>query len=135
MSSYNEVRRALGAAMLSFQPDLNVYYYVPRTLIPPCAIIKPQPQQTINYLQAQSSLSARWLFHIMMVIGLVEEEAAQDLAGDLIAPGSPLLRALNRRLDTGYAQVTDAAISEAMFGEPPRQGLYTFARLSVLVNA
>lgn len=130
MTNYNTVRDALGAAIRSFQPDMNVYYYVPRTLIPPAAIVKPQPHRTISYLQAQSSGLAQWHFNVLLVIGQVDEEAAQEMAGDLISPGSPLIQALNdAKLPNGYAQVVDGAVAEMMFDA----GLHTYSELSVVV--
>lgn len=131
MSNYNDVRSALGAAVQSYQPNLNVYYYVPRTIVPPAAIIQPVPHRTINYVQAYGSELAKWRFTVMIVIGLVDEESAQEQAGDLISPGSALIRALNTRLASGYAQVTEGGLAEMMFDT----GLYTYAELSVVVTA
>ena len=134
MSNYNDVRTALGAAIQQFQPGLNVYYYVPQSLVPPAAIVKPQSQnvRTIEYLQTQSSGLAKWHFQVLLVIGQLDEQAAQEQAGELISPGSPLLRALNNvRLSTGFSQVTEGGISSMMFD----QGLYTYAQLTVVVTA
>lgn len=130
MSNYNDIRTALGAAVQAYQPDLNVYYYVPRSLIPPSAIVTPKPHQTIEYLQAQSSSLAEWHFNILIVIGQVDEQAAQDQAGDIISPGSTLIQALqNAQLPNGYVQVVDGSISEMQFGG----GVYTYAQLSLNV--
>src|SRR5207245_1606966 len=101
------------------------------TLTPPSAIIQPQPHRTIDYLQTQQSGLAKWRFNIMIVVGQVSEEAAQEQAGDLISPGAPLLLALNTRLCTGFVQVVEGGISQMMFD----QGLYTYAELSVVVTA
>lgn len=135
VSNYNDVREALGAQLKSFQSGLTIYHHVPRSVVPPVAIIQANPTRTIDYLQAQSSRSAEWYFSVMIVVGLVNERAAQKQVGDLISPGSDLLKALNTRLANGYCQVTNGSIQEAMFGEPSRQGLYTYARLSVIVLA
>jgi hypothetical protein len=130
VSNYNDVRTALGTAVQAFEPGVNVYYYVPRTLVPPAAIIQPLPHRTISYLQAQSSFLAQWHFNIMIVIGQVDEQAAQQQAGDLISPGSPLIRALqDTPLPNGYVEVVEGGISEMMFD----QGLYTYAQLTVNV--
>lgn len=134
MSNYNEVREFLGSQLKSFQPGLNVYYYTPRSLVPPSAIVQANPTRTIDYEQAYSSVSAEWFFSVMLVVGLVNEEAAQRRVGDLISPGSDLLTALNVTAKNGYCRVKTASIQEAMFGEPPRQGLYTYARLTVVVR-
>lgn len=130
MSVYNDVREALGSAIQAFQPDVIVYYYVPRSITPPAAIIQPNPNQTINYLEAQSSRSALWYFNVMLVLGLVDEEAAQQMMGEMVSPGSALLSALNTRIATGYSKVTAAAVSERTFDN----ALYTYARLSVTVT-
>lgn len=137
MTNYNDIRKNLGAATAEWlgsvgvnQPALNVFNYVPRTLIPPSAIIQPVAHRTIDYLQAAGrSGLAQWHFHVLLVVGLVDEEAAQELTGDIISPGSPLIYALQDCMR--YVQVTDGAVSEMMFG----QSLYTYARLNVLVRA
>lgn len=129
MSAYNDIRTALGNACQSYESELNVFHYVPRTIIPPAAIIRPAPHRTISYLQTQSSFLAEWHFSVLIVIGEVSEEDAQDRAGVLISPGSALIRTLNECLT--YVQVTDGAVSEMSFG----QGLYTYAQLSVVVKA
>ena len=128
MTNYNTVRTALGAAIQAYQQDLNVYYYVPQSLIAPAAIVQPLPQRTIDYLQAQSSGFAKWHFNVLLVVGQVDEQAAQEMVGDLVSPGSDLIKALNdTKLDNGYAQVVQGGVSEMTFSK----GLYTYARLSV----
>lgn len=136
MSNYNDIREALGAAVQSFAPDMNVYYYVPRSLIPPAAIVQPSPSRTIDYLQAQSSYLAEWHFNIILVIGLVDEQAAQEQAGDMISPGSTLIQALNNTQlpGPGYVVVTDSLISE-MAVSNQGAALYTYAQLMVTVYA
>lgn len=131
MSNYNDVRLALGASIQDYQPDLNVYYYSPQTLVPPAAIVQPRAHQTIDYLQAQSSGFANWYFNVLLVVGLVDEEAAQAQVGELVSPRSPLIRALqNTKLTTGYVTVTNGGVSSMMFAK----GLYAYADLSVVVR-
>jgi hypothetical protein len=131
--NYNEVRAALGEAIAVYSPALalNTYSYVPRSITPPAVILQPVPRRTIDYLEANRSRSAKWRFNVIIVVGQVDEEAAQQQAGDMISPGSSLLNALNTRMGTGYAQVTDGGISQMQFD----QGLYTYAELSVVVLA
>lgn len=129
MSNYNEIRVGLGAAMQRYEAGLNIYYHVPRTLVPPAAIIEPNSNRSIDYTQAYSSGLADWHFVVTLVIGLVDEEASQRIAGDLISPGSSLLETLNN--SSRFAKVTQGSVAEATFGK----GLYTCARLSVLVKA
>lgn len=132
MTNYNTVRSAIGAAVQAYSSDLNVYYYVPRTLVPPAVIVQPNPTHTISYLQAQSSILAEWNFHVLLVIGLLDETAAQEQAGELVSPGSPLVAALdNISLPNGFSKVTEGAISEMQFGN----GLHTYVQLSVVVTA
>jgi hypothetical protein len=131
VTNYNCVRKALGDAVEGATQVLNVYSYVPRSLTPPSAIIQPAPRRTIDYLQTQSSGLGKWRFNVLIVVGQVDEESAQEQAGDLISPGSPLLLALNQRLGTGFSQVVEGGISQMMFD----QGLYTYAELSVIVTA
>lgn len=132
MSGYNTVRKALGAAVAAYEPDVNVYYYVPRTLVPPAVIIQPA-HRTVSYLRGQgNSLSAEWRFNVMMIVGQVDEEGAQETAGELISPNSPLVRALfNTQVQNGYVQVTDGTVAEASIGG----GVYTHVQLSVCAFA
>lgn len=133
VTDYNDVRSALIEAVQAYSSELNVYQYVPRTLVPPCAIVKPRGTRTIDYQQMQSrSALAKWYFDVMLVIGLVDEEAAQNLAGELISPGSPLVTCLlGAKFPTGFSQVTEGSVNNMMFG----QALYTYAELKVTVIA
>lgn len=132
MTNYNLIRDSLDEAVQVYRPDMNIYRYVPRTLVPPAAIVKPRAGRTIDYLQMQSSGMARWNFTIMLIVGLVDEEAAQIMVGDMISPGSPLIFALqNATLPNGYVTVTDGAVNEMMVD----QSLYTYAELSVVVTS
>ena len=132
---YNDVRTALGVAVQQYQPGLNVYYYVPKSLVPPAAIIKPQSQnvRTIDYIQGGGgSLLAKWFFNVLIVIGQPYEEASQEQAGALISPGSSLIASLKAvQLGRGYAEVTQGGISEMAFD----QGSFTYAQLTVTVTA
>lgn len=137
MTGFNEIRTTLGSATASWlgavgvdQPAMNVYSYVPRTLIPPSAIIQPVASRTVNYMEAVGhSRLACWYFHVLIVVGLVDEEAAQEMTGDIISPGSPLIYSLQDCMR--YVQVTDGSISEMMFDN----ALYAYARLNVTVKA
>lgn len=134
MANYNDVRAALGQAINVYSPALalNTYSYVPRSVVPPAAIVQPAPHRTIDYTQVEGkSTFALWRFNIMIVVGQVDEEAAQTQAGDLITPGSPLIRAIQDLKFNGYAQVLEGGISQMMFD----QGLYTYAELNVIVKA
>lgn len=136
MTNYNTIRVALGTAIGAYQSELSVYYYVPRTLVPPAAIVQPKPHRTISYMRAQSSGLAEWNFNVLLVVGLVNEQSAQDQVGELVSPGSPLIRALqNAQLPNGFVQVTDGSISEMTFEGHHGQGLYTYAQLSVVVTS
>jgi hypothetical protein len=134
VTDYDSVRLALGTAIQKYEPGLNVYYYVPKSLVPPAAIIKPQSQnvRTIEYAQAHGGSSlAKWHFQVLFVIGQLDEAAAESEAGALISPGSRLVRSLSGRLSTGFSQVLEGGISAMMFD----QGLYTYAQLTVSVLA
>jgi hypothetical protein len=133
VANYNDIRAAIGAAIESYQPGLNVYDYVPRSLTPPSAIVQPVPHRTIDYTQVQGrGAFAKWRFTIHIVIGQVDEQSAQQQAGDLISPGSPMIRALNRLpLTNGQTVVETGGIAQMMFD----QGLYTAAELAVCIVA
>jgi hypothetical protein len=137
VTDYATVQNILGDAVQAYQPDLNVYYYVPRSLVPPAAIIKPQAHKTIDYrVDHGDGQLAQWYFLIMLVIGQIVEEEAQEEAGALISPGSSLIKSVNSiqfpgGRGRGYAKVVEGAVSEMMFGE----GLYTYAQLTVSIIA
>jgi hypothetical protein len=134
VANYNDVRAMLGDAINVYMPSLatNTYSYVPRSIIPPALIVQPTPHRTIDYTQVEGrGTFALWRFNIMIVIGQVDEEVAQTQAGDIITPGSPLIRAIQDIKGNGYAQVLDGGISSMMFD----QGLYTYAELNVIVKA
>lgn len=134
MANYNDVRAALGAAINVYSPALalNTYSYVPRSIVPPAAIVQPAPHRTIDYTQVEGrGTFALWRFSVMIVVGQVDEEVAQTQAGDLITPGSPLIRAIQDLKLNGYAQVLEGGIAQMMFD----QGLYTYAELTVVVKA
>jgi hypothetical protein len=134
---YNEIRTSLGASTAQWlgtigvsQPAMNVFNYVPRTIIPPAAIIQPVAQRTIDYMNVLGRGGlADWYFHVLIVVGLVDEEAAQQLTGQIISPGSPLINALQDSMR--FVQVTSGSIAEMMFGN----ALYTYARLNLTVKA
>jgi hypothetical protein len=136
MANYNDVRAALEGAIWACSPDLslNTYSYVPRSLTPPALILQPHPHRAIDYMQVEGrGLFAAWRFNVMIVVGQIDEEAAQQMAGDLISPGSPMITAIQglRVGGTGFTQVLEGGIAQMMFD----QGLYTYAELSVVVKA
>lgn len=142
MATYDQVTDALGASIRafdsSFQTDVNLFNYQPRTVVPPCAIIKPQAHRTIDYVTGQSnSLTAKWHFLVMLVIGEIDERSAQAEAGALVSPGSPLINAIKatRFATSGFAVVTQGAVSQmAVKTRDGGEALYTYAQLSVLIE-
>lgn len=133
MADYNEIKKTLGDALRQFQDDLNVSDYFPKSVVPPAAVIQPAVP-TISYIQARNSPTAQWRFSVMLIVGQVNEEAAQLRIGEFISPGSPLIEALNAiGEDSGFlrVKVTDASVSEVQVGTTN----YAYARLSVVVDA
>jgi hypothetical protein len=128
-----EVRDTLGQMCSKTLPTLNVYNHVPRSLVPPAAIVRLAPHNAIDYEQQYSSGLADYMWTIMLVIGQVDDEAAQDQIGELITPNSPLIVAINNATfpAPGWAKVQKAGVSQMMFGK----ALYSYAELSVRVTA
>lgn len=143
MTTYDQVTDALGNSIKLFDPsfvtDVNLFNYQPRTVVPPCAIIKPQAHRTVDYVTGQgNSLTAKWHFLVMLVVGQVDERAAQEEVGALVSPGSPLINAIKatRFPVSGFAVVTQGAVSQmAVKTRDGGEALYTYAQLSVLVEA
>lgn len=138
MSRYNDIRYALAASVESSLPfPLNVYSYMPKTFIPPAAMVYPNTR-SINYLQMMSSQSAEWHYTVLIVLGEVDEEAAQNLVGDIVSPDSAVIAAIcNTKIPGGYAVVTDGSVSERQVPGASATGaaLYTHAELHVMVKA
>jgi hypothetical protein len=132
VTAFTVVRDTLGRACSKTLPTLNVYNYVPRSLVPPAAIVRMAPHNAIDYEQQYSSGLADWMWTLMLVIGQVDDEAAQDQIGELITPNSPLIVAINAcEFPSGWARVQKAGVSQMMFGK----ALYSYAELSVRVTA
>lgn len=138
MTLYNDIRYALAASVKSSLPfPMNVFPYMPRTFVPPTALVFPNTR-TINYLQMMSSPSAEWHYTVMIVIGQPDEEAAQNICGELISPGSSMITAINNTvIPSGFAVVTDGSVSERTVPGASNDGaaLYTHAELHVMVKA
>ena len=133
MANYNDLKRTLGDALRQFSDEINVFDFFPKSVVPPAAVIQPAVP-TVNFIQAEQSRTAEWRFTVMLIVGQVNEEAAQTKIGDLISPGSDLIEALNVvGEDTGFlrVKVTDASVSEVQVGTTT----YAYARLSVNVIA
>lgn len=134
MTTFSEVRGELGRAIAKALPECNVYPIEPRSLVPPAAIVKPAPHNTIDYEQMYSSSQADWMWIVMIVVGQVNDEAAQDQIGDLLSPGSDLINAINDAdfgAGRGWARVQRGNASQMNFGK----ALYSFAELTVRVTA
>lgn len=134
MTEFSEVRQTLGAAIhRAMGQELNVYHFVPRSLIPPAAIVQPAPNSTIDYEQQYSSGLADWMFKVMIVVGQVDDEAAQNQAGRILTPNSTLIQAINDVTfsTSGWAKVQRGNVSQMNFGK----ALYTYAELTVRVTA
>ena len=133
MTEFSEVRQTLGAAINRVMShELNVYHYVPRSLIPPAAIVQPAPNTTIDNEPQYSSGLADWMFKVMIVVGEVDDEAAQDQVGKILTPNSPLIQAINDVTfsTSGWAKVQRGNVSQMNFGK----ALYTYAELTVRVT-
>lgn len=133
VTAFREVRETLGAAIhKSLGLELNVHHYVPRTLVPPAAIVQPAPNNTIDYEQQYSSGLADWMFKVMIVVGQVDDEAAQDQVQAILTPNSPLIQAINDVTfsTSGWAKVQRGNVSQMNFGK----ALYTYAELTVRVT-
>ncbi len=143
VTTYDEVTAALGCSVAEFEPTfetgVNLFNYQPRTVVPPCAIIKPQAHRTVEYRVALSnSVTAKWHFLVMLVVGQVSEQDAQRQVGVLVSPNSLLIQAVNATKfpHGGYAKVTEGAISQmAVKTRDGGEALYTYAQLSVFVQA
>lgn len=133
VTNYETVRNSLSDAIHVYKKELNIYRYVPRTLVPQCAVLKPRGSRTIDYMQMQGRSSlAKWYFTVMIIVGKIDERYAQQRAGEMISPGSDLIKALqDAKLPNGFTQVTEGAINDLMFG----QALYTYAELQVTVTS
>lgn len=137
MSDFDTVRIALGKSLQSYKSDLNVYDHMPRTFVPPAAIVKPRSHRMTTYERAMGGGTyAQYHFIVQFIIGLVNENAAQDEAGQLISPNSPLIWALQDTvIPNGFVNITDGAVSEMMVTTDTGTALYTYAEIALTVDA
>jgi hypothetical protein len=138
VTGFVEVRDTLGGAIKRVLPDMNVYNHVPRSLVPPAAIVRPTPNSSIDYEQMYSSSQADWMWTLMLVIGQIDDEWAQDQMGELITPRGDMIRAINDVVfvdpnsgsQTGWAKALRGGISQMNFGK----ALYSYAEITVRVT-
>lgn len=137
MSNYDAVRAAIAASLQSYKSDLNVYDHMPRTFVPPAAIVKPRAHRTTTYERAMGGGTyAQYHFIVQFIVGLVDENAAQDQAGQLISPNSPLIWALQDAvIPNGFVNITDGAVSEMMVTTDTGAALYTYAEIALTIDA
>lgn len=132
-ANYNDVRKLLGDACRTLADNVSVRYYIPRSISPPTSVILPQ-FPTVQYLNLSPGESAQWNMIVMYFVGQINEETAQDQTGEMISPGSKLLRALNdAQIRPGYGSVSvsEASLSEMKIGS----AVFSYARLDVAVRA
>lgn len=135
MADFDTIQTAIGDALRRrYKADLNIFDEPPRSFIPPAAIVRPRPHRTVmNYQMAHGRSSlAKWQFDVLVLIGLVDDEASMRMAKSLISPGSPLIKALNCRMLNGFSQVVDSGTNQMMIED---KGLYTYAEVGVQVLA
>lgn len=135
MANENDLRRTLADAMRAFFSDeINVSEFFPKSP-PPSPSLVIQPGTPVgDLIQAMNSSTAEWQFVIMLLVGQVNEEAAQNKIGDLCSPGSPLIQALNAiGEDSGFlrVKVTNVSISEVQYATT----MYAYGRFQVKVIA
>jgi len=135
MAGFNEVRLVLADACRSAVGDVNVFYYLPKRVPAPAVVIRTV-KPTGDYLTTWGGGYAEWMFEVLVVVGRVSDESAQNMLGDMISPDSSLITALNDvefpgGPGCGHAHVRKCDIADIRIGATR----YACARLTVLVRA
>ena len=89
MSSYQQAVDALAAQLGALLPDLRVSNFVPPQINPPAAIVAPNPADLADYEVIMSSDTALWYVRVVLVVGLVKDDAAQATMNAMIATTGP----------------------------------------------
>jgi hypothetical protein len=130
---FTQVITALGEACKAGAPKLNVYTTWPCSVSVPAAVIRIG-KPAIRYIQVMgNSTQAKWLFEILLVVGSVNDKAAQKRAMALISPDSKLVAAVNdvKVTEGGAVKVTESSTGEVDVGS----GTYASASLFVTADA
>jgi hypothetical protein len=135
MATFNQIRTVLAAACGTVVDDLNVYYYLPRRPSIPAVVIRTQ-KPTGDYTTTWGGGYAEWLFEILILVGRVSDESAQNFLGDMISPDSTLITALNNiefpgGPGYGHGHVRKVDLTDMKVGATR----YACARLTALVRA
>lgn len=135
MAGFNEIRVVLADACKSAVGDLNVFYYLPKRAPVPAVVIRTV-KPTGDYLTVWGGGYAEWMFEVLVIVGKVSDESAQNQLGDMISPNSALVTALNDiefagGPGYGHAHVRKCDIADIRMGATR----YACARLTVLVRA
>lgn len=135
MGKYRDVRDTLAASAQAGVTamgitDVNVYSTLNKSAVAPAIVVRPG-NPTILYGEADGrSPLARWNFEVLIIVGQVNEQAAQDRIADMIDPDSPIIEALDDSdFGNGFAQTRRALVGETPIGAT----LYASALIGVQV--
>lgn len=92
MPTLTQVRIALKDA-IDVSPDLNVYDWVPDSIIAPAAFIQPA-SPLIEYQTRFGAGKAIWRFHITVLLSNKEEQSNQMELDEYLSPTGPIVTAL-----------------------------------------
>lgn len=89
MARMSQIRRSLKACLDTIAPpDLNVYAFIPDSVIVPCVWIEPD-RKFRNYQVVFNGGSNEFQMILTVVVNRVEEEAAQEDLDDLLDDEDP----------------------------------------------
>lgn len=109
------IYEACRAALPSLLPGVRVSRTPPASVNVPAAIVQPAAQ-TIRYGDKTISELASWRFELLLLLGNINEHAAQVKAGELVAPSSDLIQALNyARIDNGWLDLIEANVGNQTY--------------------
>lgn len=92
MASLKTIRDSFKSTLAGTLSTIEIYDTVPGQLDPPCIVIQPEE---IDFLQQYGSTRARWTFALIVVVGRVDEDEAQDDVDDYVSPdGASSVRAI-----------------------------------------
>lgn len=137
MNAFETVRDTIGQVcadtLPTLLPGVDVWQTVPDSFAVPAVIVVPAAP-TITYGDVTNSDLAGWRFDLWLLLGKVNEHAAQLKAGELVDPKSPLIRALDgAEIPNGWLDPIDAHVGKQ---RPPfSNAVYEGAKLTIVGNA
>lgn len=134
MTAYTTVRdtvyQACRATLPSELPGIKIYPTARKSPALPAAVIRPG-RPTGRPIVALTSPSAKWKVDVLLLLGMINEEVAQERAFEILSPSSKLLQALKSiRVANGFLITSEIQIGQLSYNN----GWYEGGRVTLTGN-